>query len=47
MNRFVSRVQMLISFLLSACPAFSENSSDQTEIYRLKEEGKKKFVNIS
>jgi hypothetical protein len=43
MNRFASRVQMLISFLPSASPAFSENSSDQTEIYRLKEEGKEEI----
>ncbi len=43
MNRFVPLVQAQILFLLSASPAFSENSSDRVEIYRLKEERKKEI----
>ena len=43
MNRFVSLVQARILFLLSASPAFFENSSDQIESYRLKETGKKRI----
>ncbi len=43
MNRFVPLVQAQILFLLSASPAFSENSSDRVEIYPLKEERKKEI----
>jgi hypothetical protein len=43
MNRFISLVQVLILFLLSASPAFSEISSDKIKIYRSKEGGKKEI----
>ena len=43
MKRFVALVPVLVLFLFSVSPAFSENSSDQIVIYRLKEGGIKEI----
>ncbi len=37
MKMFVALVPVLVLFLFSVSPSFSENSSDQIVIYRLKE----------
>jgi hypothetical protein len=43
MKRFVALVPVLVLFLFSVSPAFSENSSDQIVIYHLKEGGIKEI----
>jgi hypothetical protein len=43
MKRFISLAPLLVLFLFAVSPAFSENSSDQAMIYRLKEGGIKEI----